>query len=217
MISISQMVSCGIAVPQANAFVDPFNQACDRFDITTKQRVAAFLGQCVIESEAFTRLEEDMNYSPSALVATFGYYHAHPDEAVVDGYDRDPVTRVFRRKADVQAIANKAYALRNGNGDIASGDGWTYRGRGLLQITGREEYIDAADGLAHDYVGHPELVALPPDACLTAGWYWHCNKLNALADAMAIDAITKAVNGPRMLKAVERKQMTQQALRVLNV
>ena len=163
-----------------------------------------------------TKLEEDFTYSPSGLMGTFAYYEHRSDEAVADGYVRNQVTRQFIKRANAQAIASKAYAGHNGNGDVASGDGWRYRGRGLLQLTGRENYADASVALARDYVGQPDLVALPPDACLTAGWYWHTNKLNALADAGAVDAITRAINGPRMLNADLRRKLTQAAQRALS-
>jgi len=168
----------------------------------------------MVESALLTRLEESFEYSPSALVATFHYYREHPDEAQADGYDRDPDTRVFRRHANQQAIASKAYANEYGNRDAASGDGWRYRGRGLLGLTFADNYRDAGEALATDYLRNPDLVVQPRDACLAAAWYWHARKLNLLADAGSIDAVTRAIN-PAMEAADMRRRLTLKAQRAL--
>ena len=111
-----------------------------------------------------------------------------------------------------KALANRVYAGRNGNRDEASGDGWRYRGRGLIQLTGRANYARAAKALACDYVGEPDRVLEPFDACLTAGWFWDAARLNALADAGCIDDITRAINGRAMAGARERRELYQAAL-----
>ena len=114
-----------------------------------------------------------------------------------------------------QDLANCVYAGRNGNGDQMSGDGYRFRGRGLLQLTGRTNYAAAAEGTGRPYTVQPELVALPPDACLSAAWYWAWNGLNLLADASNTDAISRAVNGPAMLHADLRRQYAEEAARAL--
>ena len=111
-----------------------------------------------------------------------------------------------------QGLANLVYANRLGNGDVPTGDGWRYRGRGLKQLTGRANYTDAAIALNRPYVERPDLVALPEDACLTAAWYWHTAKCNMLADSAQWDAITRAVNGPAMLAKDQRRQFTEDAI-----
>lgn len=203
MITIQQLIASGIAPTQAAMFAAPLNAACDRFDINTPARIAAFVGQIMVESTAFMHTEENLFYSDPARIAQV-FPHEFASAAVAAPYARNP-----------SALGARAYAGKNGNGDESSGDGYTYRGRGLLQVTGRENYADAANGLAHDYLNSPDLVSLPADACLTAGWFWHTNKLNALADAGAIDAITRAVNGSAMRDANLRRQFTSEALQAL--
>jgi len=198
-----QLNACGVASTQARIFADPLSVVLARFDITTPARQAAFIGQCMVESACFMRTEENLFYT-------------HPEHIV------EVWPSLFRTAADAAPYARNpaklaahVYAGRNGNGNEASGDGWRYRGRGLLQITGRDAYVDSSNGLAHDYVGQPDLVALPPDACLTAAWYWHVHKLNVLADAGAIDEITRAINGAAMRDRALRRQYTEQALSAL--
>jgi putative chitinase len=202
-ITAANLVAAGIAPAQANLFAEPLTIACERFDIITPERVAAFLGQCMVESALFKHTEEVLYYNDPARI--FSVFRSH-FESVQDAipYAMKPAK-----------LGARVYANRLGNGDEASADGFKYRGRGLLQITGRDAYAGAGNGLAHDYVGQPDLVALPPDACLTAAWYWHTNDLNRLADAGDIDAITRAVNGRAMLDRDERKQYAQAALDVL--
>ena len=109
-----------------------------------------------------------------------------------------------------QALANVVYAGRLGNRD--PGDGWRFRGRGLKQLTGRENYADACEALARPYLTNPELVAQPEDACMTAAWFWHVNKLNVLADSAQWDAITRVVNGPAMRPRAERRQYAEESV-----
>lgn len=203
MITSSQMIAAGIGPTQADVFCEPFSIACERFDITTARRIAAFLGQCMVESGLLVHCEENLFYCDPARIALI-FPRQFPTASVAAAYAKNPAK-----------LGAHVYADRLGNGDEYSGDGFTYRGRGLLQITGRDAYADAARGLARDYIGSPCLVALPPDACLTAAWFWHTNKLNVLADASNIDAITRAVNGPAMLERALRRQYTQQALEAL--
>jgi putative chitinase len=203
LITVSRLIACGIAATQANTFAEPLGIACDRFDINTPPRLAAFIGQCMVESDLLTKTEEDLFYrDPAHIVEVYPSHFRTAAEA--SPYAKNPVR-----------LGARVYAGLRGNGDEASGDGYTFRGRGLLQITGRERYADAANGLAHSYLTCPNLVALPADACLTASWFWNCNKLNVLADAGAVDEITRAVNGRGMRQAALRKQYTQHALEAL--
>lgn len=195
-ITADQIQRCGISATTAALYAEPLSIALDRFDITTPARIAAFLAQCVVESQSFTHTDEVLFYTHADRLASV--YPSHfASAAAAEPYLRNPAK-----------LANCVYAGRNGNGDEASGDGFRYRGRGLFQLTGRDNYADAANGLAHDYIGSPDLVAMPADACLTAGWYWHTNKLNALADADAFDAITRAINGRAMLEADRRRRLS---------
>ena len=105
------------------------------------------------------------------------------------------------------------YANKNGNGDEASRDGWRFRGRGLFQLTGRANYLAAGAALGRPYLELPEVVSLPPDAALSAGWFWASADCNALADSWQIDLITKRINGPGMLATAERRSAADEAMR----
>ena len=198
MITLAQLIACGILPSQARQFVDPLNAACDRFDIMTPVRQAAFVAQAMHESAGFTHLEEILWYSTPQRIRSL-WPSRVPSEAEATALCCAP-----------EDLANRVYAARMGNGDTASGDGWKYRGRGLFQLTGRNNYSDAATELGRPYIEQPELVAIPTDACMTAAWFWHCRKLNVLADASNIDAITRSINGPRMDGMVRRQQLFAQ-------
>ena len=200
LVTVGSLIAAGLAPTQARQFAEPLAAACARFDINTPARLAGFVAQCHIESAGFTRLEEGLSYStPERIRAVFP--SRVPSLADAARLVRQP-----------QALANRVYSGRLGNGDEASGDGWRYRGRGIVQLTGRANYADAATALGRPYVEQPELVAQPADACLTAAWFWHSRKLSILADSAQWDAITRAVNGPAMLHADLRRQHAEQAL-----
>jgi len=203
MLTLAQLISVGVAPTQARVFLAPLVAACARFDINTPARLGGFLAQCRIESIGFTRLEEGLYYTTAERVRQV-FPTRVPTLAAAAALVRNP-----------QALANRVYSGRLGNRDEASGDGWRYRGRGLKQLTGRANYHDAAQALARPYLDRPELVAEPPDACLTAAWYWHTVKGNALADSAQWDAITRAVNGPAMLQMAERRQYSEEGARAL--
>lgn len=203
MITAAQLNAAGIAPTQAASFVDALNAAMLRFDIVTPPRVAAFVGQCMVESSCFVHTEENLFYSnPQHLAEVFP--REFPTAADAMPYARNPAK-----------LGAKVYAGRLGNGDEASGEGYLYRGRGLLQITGKANYASAGAALGTGYLLSPDLVALPDGACMTACWFWDRADLNRCADAGAIDAITKAINGPGMQAAPLRRQYTQQVLAVL--
>lgn len=190
---IERLISAGVHPTQAKAFAEPLKAAMALFDISTDARIAAFLAQAMIESQSFTRLEENLFYTtPARIDAVFSAVKSI-EEATL--YVRNP-----------QRLANKVYANRNGNGDEASGDGWAFRGRGLFQLTGRANYKAASEGvgLGSVYVQRPELVAQPSDASLTAAWYWSSRGCNQLIDAGNFDATTRLINGPAMLHKHER-------------
>lgn len=158
-----------------------------RFSLTTSTRQSAFLAQTAHESAGFTRLTENLNYSATGLAATWpGRFR---------GADGQPnaLAQVLHRRPE--AIANLVYANRMGNGPEASGDGWRYRGRGLLQITGRAQYQRCGAALGLPLVEQPDLLAQPEPAVLSAAWFWQVNGLNELADAGDFEAITRRING----------------------
>ena len=200
-LSLGSLIVAGIAPTQARQFLEPLAEACNTYAIDTPARLAGFVAQCRVESRDFTALEENLNYrSPERLRAIFpSRVHSMADAAALVA--QGP-----------RAIANRVYAGKNGNGDEASGDGWKYRGRGLIQLTGRANYHDAGMELGFNYIEAPDLVATPQHACLTAAWYWHVRKLNHLADSAQWDAITRAVNGPAMLHADLRRQYSEEGV-----
>lgn len=203
MITLQQLVDCGIDRDVAGQFELPLDAAMTAFTINTPKRAAAFLAQAAHESIGFTRLQENLSYStPERLMEVFkGRFTGLADAAQ---YLRQP-----------EKLANRVYANRLGNGDTSSGDGWRFRGRGLFQLTGRANYMAAGDGLGTDYKANPDLVAEPPDAAFTAAWYWAVGNLNAMADLGQIDTITRRINGPAMLGADERRALYQRFLQVL--
>jgi len=199
-VTVAALIAAGIGPTQARIFAEPLASACRRFDINTPARLGGFIAQCRVESADFTQLEENLSYrTPERIRAVFPTRVRSMAEAA----------ELVRKP---QALANRVYSLRLGNGDEASGDGWRYRGRGIKQLTGRANYADAAEALARPYIEHPELVAQPLDACFTAAWFWHQAKCNLLADSAQWDAITRAVNGPAMLLASTRRQYSDEAV-----
>ncbi|HEJ3656997.1 TPA: glycoside hydrolase family 19 protein [Pseudomonas aeruginosa] len=175
------------AGPQAGVFVGALNRGMTRFGITSPVRVAAFLAQVGHESSQLTRLVENLNYSARGLAATWPSRYR--------GADGNPNALALNLARHPQAIANNTYASRNGNGAEASGDGWRYRGRGLLQITGRSNYRAAAAGLGQPLEAEPELLEQPEWAALSAAWWWSTHGLNELADRGEFAAITRRING----------------------
>lgn len=200
MIDAARLIAAGVHPTQARAFAEPLRAACALFDISTPARVGAFLGQLMHESSRLSRLEESLYYTTTARLRAVWPSRFRTDAEAVP-YVRNP-----------KALANKVYASRMGNGDEASGDGWAFRGRGALQLTGRANYTRAAIDLNRPYVTTPEIVALPSDAALTSAWFWNVNNLNQMADAWNLEAITRRVNGGTHGLA-ERQQLSEEAAR----
>ncbi len=165
------------------AFVEPLNETCRAFDITTPLRIAHFLAQSAHESASYTALIENLNYGASGLLAT---WPSRFDADRAAAYARQP-----------EKIANYVYADRMGNGPESSGDGWRYRGRGILQLTGRSTYRAAGEVLGADLEADPDLLSTPRLDALAAGWYWHSRGINELCDRDDVIAVTEAVNGGR--------------------
>lgn len=192
-----QLIASGIHPTQAAQFAGPLTDACNRFGITTPLRQAAFVAQCAHESAGFTMLVENLNYHNAAILdGLFSAVHGLADAKALIA-------------AGPIAIANRVYANRNGNGDESSGDGWAYRGRGLIQVTGRSNYsrmtVLISDG--NDYESVPDLLAQPEWACLSAAAWWQSHGCNALADTGSIDQITRVVNGPAMAGEEDRREL----------
>ena len=154
------------------------------YDIDTAARVAAFMAQCWHESGGFTVMQENLNYSAKGLVGTFKKYF--PTEAHAKPYERRP-----------EMIANRVYANRMGNGDEASGEGWYFRGRGIVQITGKNNYTKCSQSLfeSNVLVENPDLLLETEYAIHSACWFWSAARLNELADVGDIKTMTKRING----------------------
>ena len=163
-------------------WVEPLEEVFHRYEINTPERQAAFIGQCAHESMNFTKLEENMNYSAEGLMKTWP--SRFPTLESAKPYHRNP-----------EKIANKVYAGRMGNGPEETGEGWLYHGRGLIQLTGKDNYTLAGDALNMDFIHSPDYVLVPKYAALTAGWYWNKRGLNKEADAKDFTGMTKKING----------------------
>ena len=203
-ITIPLLIACGINPTQAKAFAQHLDDACRRFGITTENRVTGFLSQAMHESTNFTRMEENLYYStPERIRQVFPSRVKSMAEA--NALARNP-----------QALANRVYADRLGNGNEASGDGWLYRGRGIFQLTGKANYLAATSDLDVDYVSKPELVAVPEHACMTAANFWADNGCNELADHGDIGGVTARINGTARLGLSERTHLYAQVMEAID-
>jgi putative chitinase len=168
-----------------DAVIQMIPDTAAKFQINTPLRLAHFLAQCGHESGGFRVTQENLNYSAKGLAGIFKKYF--PTEAAATPYARQP-----------QKIANKVYANRMANGSEASGDGYKFRGRGYIQLTGRDNYTQFGKAIGEDMAANPDAVS-SKYALLSAAWFWSKNGLNKLADAGSTDAtvtsITKRVNG----------------------
>jgi putative chitinase len=164
---------------------DQISDVVDKFKINTPLRLAHFLSQCGHESGDWKFKIENLNYSANALQSVFRKYF--PDEATAAQYARKP-----------EMIANKVYASRMNNGNEASGDGWKFRGRGYIQLTGKQNYIKFNESVKENLLENPDLVA-DKYPLLSAAWFWSSNNLNKIADEgfsdEVVTKITKRVNG----------------------
>ena len=193
----SQLQALGID----EKWLEPLNETFQKYDISTPIRQAYFIGQCAHESNNFTRLEEGLNYSAARLMAVWP--SRFPNLDVANQYANNP-----------EKLANYVYAGRLGNGNEESGDGWRYHGRGLIQLTGKDNYANCGSGLGVDLLGNPNMLVDPKYAALSAGWFWNKKGLNALADAQDLDIMTKRINGG-LLGLDDRKAKIAKALSIL--
>ncbi|MBC6982102.1 glycoside hydrolase family 19 protein [Caulobacter sp. 17J80-11] len=166
--------------------------------LSTPRRVAHFMAQLHHESAGFTRLEESFRYRPERLDAMFSAVRGAADAQAL-------------LKRGPQAVANRVYAGRLGNGDEASGDGWRYRGRGLVQLTGRANYAEASEWIGRDLEAEPDLAAEPEAACEIAAAWWARKSVNEAADRDDLVAVTRAVNGPALAGLKDRETQLHRA------
>lgn len=173
-----------IRVDDEETWYNHLHDILPAYEIDTIARTSAFLAQCIHESGGFSVLEENLNYSKDGLLKVFPKYFK--DSATAEKYARKP-----------EKIANRVYANRMTNGPEESGDGWMFRGRGIIQITGRENYTLCSQFMFSDdtLVKSPDLLLDPYYAIHSACWFWQKNNLNEMADRQDIVTISKRVNG----------------------
>ena len=192
-----------------NKFVDHWYEVLAQllpdYEIDTPQRIAAFVAQCSHESGGFTTIKENLNYRPESLVRLFSKY-----------FDLPTAQRYCALPNKQEAIANRIYASRMGNGDEASGDGYKYCGRGLIQLTGKDNYFWFSASLGITPEEASEYMATFEGAAQSACWFWENNKLNQWADAGDILTLTKRINGGT-IGLEDRVNHYEHALHVLGV
>jgi putative chitinase len=161
-------------------WLQPLEETFAKYDISTPKRQAAFIGQCAHESANFKVLQENLNYSAEGLMKTWP--SRFPTKEIADQYARQP-----------SKIAGKVYNGRMGN--TSEEEAAQFLGRGLIQLTGKENYAHCGNSIGVDLIGNPDLLTEPQYAALSAGWFWNKKGLNSLADAGDIDTMTKRING----------------------
>ena len=184
------------------AICNGLNVLAEDYEINSPLRLAHFLAQTAHESGGFRLTEENLNYSAQRLLEVFPKYFRNVD---ANAYARKP-----------EKIASRVYANRMGNGDEASGDGWKYRGRGLIQLTGKSNYTRFANFLDFSLDDVDEFMKTPEGALESAAWFWYENDLNQLADADNITAVTKKINGGTN-GLEERRKYTSKFKKILGV
>ena len=171
--------------PYIDYWYNALSQLLPDYEINTPKRIAAFIAQCSHESGGFTALEENLNYKAATLRKIFPKYF--PTDEIANQFANLPNKQ--------QAIANKVYANRMGNGDEASGDGFKYKGRGLIQLTGKDNYTFFAGSLGISVEEAAEYMHTFEGAAQSACWFWENNNLNQWADKGDILTLTKRING----------------------
>ena len=186
MITAEQFAHLFPRAQDPTGWAEAMNNVFPTYDINTPQRVAAFLAQCGHESGGWTVFEENLFYSAQGLMKVFPKYF--PTADLANAYAKQP-----------EKIANRIYGGRMGNGPEDSGDGYKYRGRGPIQLTGKDNYRAFAKEMFDDWENlfeNPDWVTADRDfALMSAIWFWNKNKLNVQADAGDIKLMTKKING----------------------
>lgn len=197
MITIAQLQAAKIKNPEK--WLEAVEATCQEFEINTPERIASFLAQTSHESGGYTMLSENLFYKAATLAACW------PNRFAELGPDKKPkkdekgkliptaVANSIAGKPEL--IANLVYSSRMGNGPAESGEGWKYRGRGLKQLTGKDNYTRCGNALGVDLVSNPDLLLEPLYASRSAGWFYKANNLSAFADVGDIKGMTKKING----------------------
>lgn len=201
VISRDQLKECIGNNPYLDQWCQALNTILPEYGINTAERVAAFVAQCAHESGGFKFLTENLNYKAASLRKVFPKYF--PTDELAAAYEKQP-----------ERIANRIYANRMGNSDEASGDGWRYRGRGLIQLTGHDNYAFFAGSLGIPVEEAAEYLQTFEGAVQSACFFWEQNNLNQWADKRDILTLTKRINGGT-IGLEDRKKHYEHALHVL--
>lgn len=201
MITADQLIKCGVTPVNANNIIKQLNEDLASYEINTPLREWHFLAQVFHESGNLNITKENLNYSAERLLVVFPRIFKTLDDA--KAYHLDP-----------ERIANRIYANRMGNGNEASGDGWKYKGRGYIQITGKANYAAFKTDTGCDVITNPSILETPLFALKSALWYWNKHNLNVLADKNDIEGITRAINGGR-LAIEDRKKILQKVAGII--
>ena len=202
---IDQLVAAGIKPEVAQRWLPHVQNALARFGIDTPRQVAAWIAQTAHESGGFVMLTENLNYSADTMAvvwpARFAVQEPDPKRPGKTKAKKDAKGKNIPNKFALalhrkpEMLANVVYANRMANGPTESGDGWRYRGRGLKQLTGKDNYTRCGQGLGIDLVASPDLLLEPEGAALSAAWFWTTNKCGPIADADDFVGLTKKING----------------------
>lgn len=198
MITLEKLIAAGVKANVAEVWLPFVQQACERYQINTKLQEAAFIAQCAHESGGFTMLEENLNYSAATMSVVWPKRFAEmgPDgKPKKDKGKNIPNKFALALHRKPELIANTVYSGRMGNGPLESGEGWKYRGRGLKQLTGKDNYTRCGSAIGSDLVADPDLLLKPKDAALSAAWFFHVNKLNQYAENNDLKGMTLKING----------------------
>lgn len=204
MFSIDQFVQIVPHCEEPEEWCEIISSELPEHGFETTRQVAAFLAQCAHESAEFNTLAENLNYSADRLRVVFPKYFRNFSPSQMQHFHRNP-----------EAIANVVYANRMGNGDTASGDGYSFRGRGILQVTGKSSYMHCSDYLFGSdtiLLDDPDLLLTKPNALGSALWYWNVN------DLLSVDnftLMTKKINGG-VNGLLQRQEVFNLALSVLS-
>ncbi len=198
MVNADQLQRLGIGIEWVPALNDTFA----KFQIATVRQQASFIGQCSHECGNFKILQENLNYRAATLMKLWP--KRFPTQEIANSYEKNP-----------KKIANMVYSSRMGNRDEASGDGYRFRGRGCIQLTGHSNYFHAGQACGVDFVMNPDLVGTPQYAAMTAGWFWSTHNCNPLAENQDWIALTKKINGG-IIGLDDRIKQTERAVAVLS-
>ena len=200
-LTLDQLKQMVHGIPYADHWHEALTQLLPDYEINTPKRIAAFIAQCAHESGGFRFVSENLNYKAESLMKVFPkYFH---DMGTAKAYEKQPAK-----------IANKIYASRMGNGDTASGDGFRYRGRGLIQLTGKDNYTWFAASIETPVEQAAQYLETFEGAAQSACWFWETNNLNKWADLGDIEKMTKIINGGT-IGLEDRKKHYAHALHIL--